>query len=56
MDELSQSPETKPHYIWPRYVAAAVVLAIVLAVFAIYKEAKRVKQERDYRIPTATEK
>lgn len=56
MDEPTQSPETKPHYIWPRYLAAAVVLGVVLAVFAIYKEAKRVQQERDYRIPISTEK
>jgi len=52
MDDAPQSPETRPHYIWPRYLAAAVILGIVLAVFAIYKEAKRVHQEREYRIPT----
>ena len=56
MDEPTQSPETKPHYTWPRYVVAALVLGLVLAVFAIYKEAMRVKQEREYRIPTTTEK
>jgi len=55
MDEPIQTSETKPHYIWPRYVVAAVLLGVVLAVFAIYKEANRVKQEREYRIPT-TEK
>ena len=55
MDEPIQASETKPHYIWPRYVVAAVLLGVVLAVFAIYKEANRVKQEREYRIPT-TEK
>ncbi len=52
MDDPTQSPGAKPHYLWPRYVAAAVVLGIVLAIFAIYKEAKRVKQEREYRLPT----
>lgn len=56
MDEPTQSPETKPHYVWPRYLAAAVVLGIVIAVVAVYKEAMRVKKERDYRIPITTEK
>lgn len=51
MDEPNQAPEAKPHYVWPWYVAAAVVLAVVLAVFAIRKEANRVQQQQQNQLP-----
>jgi hypothetical protein len=41
-------------YRWPWFLAAAVAVATVIAVFAIRSEANRVKTERLYQIP-ATE-
>lgn len=51
MDNTPHSTEIKPRYIWPWYIAAAVIVAIVIAVVAIYAEAKRVKQQRQFSIP-----
>ena len=39
-----ESESNKPTYRWPRYLLAAVILGIVLAVFAVIKEARRVSQ------------
>ncbi len=51
MDKTPQSAETKPRYIWPWFIAAAVLVAIVLAAAAIRAEANRVKQQRQFSIP-----
>ena len=51
MDEPTQAPENKPRYVWPWYVAAAVVLAVVLAAFAIRKEANRVREQQQNQLP-----
>lgn len=41
----------RPRYIWPWYIAAAMVLGVVIAVFAIRAEANRVKQQKQYQLP-----
>jgi hypothetical protein len=51
MDNPIHSAETKPRYVWPWFIAAAVILAIVIASVAIYAEAKRVKQQREFSMP-----
>ena len=38
----------KPHYQWPWFVLAAVLLAIVLAVLWVTVAAKKVEQQRDF--------
>jgi uncharacterized membrane-anchored protein YhcB (DUF1043 family) len=43
--------EPRPRYIWPWYIAAAMVLGVVIAVFAIRAEANRVKQQKQYQLP-----
>ncbi len=53
-NSTTHSTETKPRYVWPWFIAAAVILAIVLAVAAIYVEAQRVKQQRQFSIPEST--
>ena len=47
MDEPDGSAP-KPHYKWPWFVLAAVVLAIVLAVVWVAIAAKKVEQQRDF--------
>jgi hypothetical protein len=54
MDNTTQSTETKPRYIWPWFIAAAVVFAVVVAALAIRAEANRVKQQRQFAIPELT--
>lgn len=51
MEDTNHSAENKPRYIWPWFIAAAVIVAIVLAVAAIRAEANRVKQQRQFAIP-----
>lgn len=41
----------KPKYKWPWFVAAAVVLAIVLAVIWVAIAAKKVEEQRDFGQP-----
>jgi F0F1-type ATP synthase assembly protein I len=53
MDNSTQPAEIRPRYIWPWYLAAAVVLGVVIAVFAIRAEANRVKQQKQYQIPAS---
>ena len=47
MDETTQSAETKPRYTWPWFVAAALLLGMVIAVFAVKREAQRVKERNE---------
>lgn len=47
MGETISSTETKPRYTWPWFVGAAVLLAVVIAVFAVKREAQRVKERKE---------
>lgn len=51
MDSPPQSTQPRPRYLWPWYLAAAVLLGVVIAVFAIRAEANRVKQQKQYQLP-----
>ena len=53
MDDNAQALLKKPRYHWPWFLAGAVMLAVALATYAVRKEAGRVKQEQQYRIPTS---
>lgn len=47
MGETISSTESKPRYTWPWFVGAAVLLAVVIAVFAVQREAQRVKERKE---------
>jgi hypothetical protein len=51
MENTTRPAENKPRHVWPWFVAAAVIVAVVLAVAAIRAEAIRVKQQRQFSIP-----
>jgi len=44
--------QTKPRYVWPWFVLAAVLLGIVIAVVAMFFAAKHVEEERSLAVPT----
>jgi hypothetical protein len=44
----------KPHYKWPRYVLAAVILFLAAAVIWVIFEARKVESERDFSAPIQT--
>ena len=37
------TPTEPPKYRWPRYLLAAVILGIVLSIYAIYIESQRIR-------------
>lgn len=39
-----ESQSDQPTYRWPRYLLAAVILGIVLAILAVIKEARRIQK------------
>jgi len=43
--------DPQPHYRWPKYVLAGVVLGVVLAVVWVWFAARKVEQQRDYNAP-----
>ena len=43
--------DNQPHYRWPKYVLAGVVLGIVLAVVWVWLAARKVEQQRDFGAP-----
>lgn len=47
MDEANSSGEARPHYRWPWLVGATVLLAVVIAVLAVRREAQRVKERKE---------
>jgi len=47
MSEIIPTTETKPRYTWPWFVAAAVLLGIVICVFAVKHEADRVRMQKE---------
>jgi F0F1-type ATP synthase assembly protein I len=51
MHNSTQSAAPKPRYVWPWFLAAAVVLGIVIAVFSIRAEANRLKLQRNLHPP-----
>ena len=51
MEEANQPTEVKPRYVWPWFLAAAVILAIVLAALAIRAEANRIREQRQFSFP-----
>lgn len=51
MEDTTPAVENKPRYVWPWFIAAAVIVAVVLAVAAIRAEANRVKQQKQFSIP-----
>jgi F0F1-type ATP synthase assembly protein I len=51
MDVKNEVSPAPPTYRWPWFLAAAVLLAIVIAVLAVRSEANRVKTEQQYQIP-----
>lgn len=54
MDNITQPTEAKPRYVWPWFIAAAVVVAVIIALLAIRTEANRVKQQRQFSTPELT--
>jgi len=44
---------SKPRYVWPWFVLAAVLLGIVAAVVWVSAEVRRTKQRRDFTFPAA---
>lgn len=53
MEKSTQSPDTKPRYTWPWFLAAAVIVGIVIAVFSIRAEANRIKLQQSLQMPTS---
>jgi F0F1-type ATP synthase assembly protein I len=47
MDEPTSSTETKPRYTWPFYLAAALLLGLVICVVAVKREADRVRAQKE---------
>lgn len=47
-------PDEKPHYTWPRYVLAAVLLFLAATIIWVIFEARKVEQERDFSAPIQT--
>lgn len=53
MEDSNHSTGNQTRYVWPWFIAAAVIVAVVIAVLAIRAEAIRVKQQRQFSIPEA---
>jgi len=53
MNEQNEFPP-KPNYKWPWFVAAGVLLFIVLAVVFVGLKARQIKQEHDFNAPIPT--
>jgi hypothetical protein len=47
-------PEEKPHYKWPRYVLAGVIVFIVASLIWMVVDVYKIKQERDFSAPIQT--
>ena len=45
---ISEMSDEKQKYRWPWFVAAAILLFVVLAIFAVAFAAKKVEQQRDF--------
>jgi hypothetical protein len=47
-------PDDKPHYTWPKYVLAGVILFLVATIIWVIFESRKVEQERDFSAPIQT--
>jgi uncharacterized membrane protein YdbT with pleckstrin-like domain len=47
-------PDEKPHYKWPRYVLAAVVIFLVAAIVWMVIDVYKLQQERNFSAPIQT--
>jgi hypothetical protein len=48
---LQADAASKPHYTWPRYVLAGVILFIVATIIWVIFESRKVEQQRDFSAP-----
>jgi len=53
MENSTQLPDAKPRYTWPWFLAAALIVGIVIAVFSIRAEANRIKLQQSLQMPTS---
>lgn len=51
MTDRTPPMKAQSRYRWPWFLAVAAALAVGLAIFAVTKEANRVHQQQQYRIP-----
>lgn len=47
-------PDEKPHYKWPRYVLAGVIIFFVSAIIWMVIEVHKLEQERNFSAPIQT--
>lgn len=47
MGEALHPTESKPRYTWPWFLAAAVLVAVIIAVVAVKREADRVRTQKE---------
>jgi len=50
-ENQNKPSDARPHYRWPWFVLAAVILWILLAVVWMSKEVERTRRMRDYNAP-----
>jgi len=51
VDAQHGKPEGRPHYRWPWFVLAAVLLGLVLAIVWLSREVERTRRNRDLNAP-----
>ena len=51
MNDAPEVPTAKKRYTWPWILAAFVILGVVLCVFAVRREAQRVREQRQFVMP-----
>ncbi|HEV2319392.1 MAG TPA: hypothetical protein VGV18_06560 [Verrucomicrobiae bacterium] len=48
-------PEDKPHYKWPRYVLAGVIVFLVAAIIWMLIAVRKTEKERNFSAPIQTQ-
>lgn len=53
MNESTSAITSTPRRVWPWILAALVILGVILSVIGIRGEMERVKERREYQIPSS---
>lgn len=53
-DKMRGMTDEKPHYKWPKYVLAAVIIFVVASLIWVTVDVLKIKQERNINAPIQT--
>ncbi|MFO1514643.1 MAG: hypothetical protein U1F83_17320 [Verrucomicrobiota bacterium] len=53
MNESTNLPPGKRRYVWPWFVAAFLIVGVILSVLAVRSQMEKVRKQREFQMPSS---